>query len=103
MSTERDNRLTLEEARAFAYLLNKYLPEETADYNLKRRIYSEQGDIPGVTSIVDEYVEYLKLLEEDINSAIIGLRKTIIQLSSNSDKFKRRHLERMFEKEFKND
>lgn len=96
-----DNRYKLNEneAKALAGIINLYLAEETADYNLLRKTYTQEGNVPALLSVVDTYVEYLSIVEDELEDALIGLKKTKIQLSEQSNKFKIRFLERLYNKE----
>lgn len=95
---DRD-KLSVEEARALSEILNLYMAKETADYNLKREIFKQDGDLVGLMSTIDEYVEHLSLLQDYLETTTIALRKSKIQLSKHSDTFKRRYLERMYGQE----
>lgn len=93
------DKLTVEEAKALSEILNIYMAKETADYNLKREIFKQEGDLVSLISTVDEYVEHLSLLQDFLETAIIATRKSRLQLSKHSDTFKRKYLERMYGQE----
>lgn len=90
------NKLLPDEAMALSEMLKIFLAQETEEYNAQNREYSSKGDIPSLTLLIDIYIEYLKTLQQYLELTVTAIKKTRRELHNQSDKHKRKFLERLY-------